>query len=50
MDRIVEVQEFTWEETKMVMRQLLLVVDFLHKHGIIHKDLKPENILLVRDD
>lgn len=30
----------------MIMTQLLLTVDFMHKSGIIHRDLKIENILI----
>lgn len=30
--------------------QLLMCLDFLHDHKIIHWDLKPENIMLVKED
>jgi calcium/calmodulin-dependent protein kinase I len=36
----------TEHETKKVMRQLLIAVDFMHSKSIIHRDLKPDNILI----
>ncbi|KAK8812182.1 hypothetical protein WA158_007416 [Blastocystis sp. Blastoise] len=37
-----------WDEQpiKYIMYQLLVGVEFLHKHKIIHRDLKPANLLL----
>ncbi len=36
----------TETQTKTVMEQLLLAVDYLHCHGVIHRDIKLENILI----
>lgn len=31
---------------KVIARQLLEGIDYMHRHGVIHTDIKPENILL----
>jgi len=33
----------------MYIYQLLLSIEFCHRHGVIHRDIKPEN-LLIDDD
>ncbi|PVU88167.1 hypothetical protein BB561_005989 [Smittium simulii] len=45
-DRIVEQGHFTENETRIIMLQLLLAINYLHFQGIVHRDIKPENILL----
>lgn len=38
--------KLTEEQAKLIMMQLLLSVDFMHKSGIVHRDIKLENILI----
>ncbi|GAV04402.1 hypothetical protein RvY_14685 [Ramazzottius varieornatus] len=46
LNRVVTVSE---KKTRMLMRQLLQVVEFMHSRNVVHRDLKPENILLDDD-
>jgi calcium/calmodulin-dependent protein kinase I len=44
--RIHQKQCYPEAEAKVLMRQLLEAVAYIHSKGIMHRDLKPENILL----
>jgi len=46
-DKIVEEGEYTEDEAKIILLQVLDAVEYLHSHGIAHRDLKPENILCI---
>ncbi|GIX65341.1 calcium dependent protein kinase CDPK7 [Babesia caballi] len=45
-DLINQRHRFTEAHTHRIICQLLQIVAYLHKCGIIHRDIKPENILL----
>lgn len=40
-------EKFSEQETRLVIRQILKGVSYLHSMGIVHRDLKPENVLHV---
>jgi len=45
-DRIQQKQFYPEHEGKVLIKNLLSAVGFVHSKGIMHRDLKPENILL----
>jgi len=44
-DRIVQRGRYTECQAAHAMRQMCVVLAYLHSHGIVHRDLKPENFL-----
>jgi len=44
-DKIVDEGEYTEDEAREVIYQILSAVEYLHMNQIAHRDLKPENIL-----
>ncbi|XP_045172596.2 phosphorylase b kinase gamma catalytic chain, skeletal muscle/heart isoform-like isoform X2 [Mercenaria mercenaria] len=45
-DYLTQVVTLSEKRTRMIMKQLLTAVEYLHSKNIVHRDLKPENILL----
>jgi calcium-dependent protein kinase len=45
MERLASKAMFNETSAAKVLLQILLAVDYLHKHGICHRDLKPSNFL-----
>ncbi|KAK2952058.1 putative Microtubule-associated serine/threonine-protein kinase 1 [Blattamonas nauphoetae] len=37
------------EHAKQYISEIILAVEFLHRHGIVHCDLKPDNLLIAAD-
>jgi len=44
-DRVAELKRFSESDAAEATRQMLLVVNYLHSHGVVHRDLKLENFL-----
>lgn len=49
-ERVRDHKKFSEAETAELMRQMLLAVNYMHSHGIVHRDLKLENFLFDKKD
>jgi len=49
-DRIKESKKLDEDKARYYFQQIILGLNYCHKHGIAHRDLKPENILLNTED
>ena len=36
------------EESKFYIAEILIAIEYMHKHGVCHRDLKPHNILCTK--
>jgi serine/threonine protein kinase, bacterial len=48
--KVAEVGRFSEVAVAGILSQLLLTIDTVHQHQIIHRDIKPDNIILRRRD
>ncbi len=48
--KVAEVGRFSEVAVIEILNQLLLTVDTVHQHQIIHRDIKPDNVILRRRD
>lgn len=49
-DRIIEKGSYSEDDARILVKQILQGVAYLHSQGIAHRDLKPENLLLKTKD
>ena len=41
-----------WEESRVIelLQEILTVLEFVHRHGVIHRDIKPDNLIRRNSD
>mmetsp|Transcript_25516 Transcript_25516/g.87414 ORF Transcript_25516/g.87414 Transcript_25516/m.87414 type:complete len:481 (-) Transcript_25516:147-1589(-) len=50
LDAMLNLGSYTEDEARLIMKQLLEALAYMHKQGVTHRDLKLENLLLAKRD
>lgn len=50
LDELLKVRPFSERKIQELLSELLPVLQFIHKQGVIHRDIKPENIMRRNSD
>lgn len=45
-ERLLEVKNYNESKAAHIIYQVLLAVNYMHRHKMVHRDLKPQNILI----
>ena len=48
-DLLVRIGSFPESQVRLLLGQLADALEFIHRHGVIHRDLKPGNVMLTPD-
>ncbi|KAJ8907282.1 hypothetical protein NDN08_007397 [Rhodosorus marinus] len=49
-EKIIAKGKYSEQDCATFCRQMLMMLDYCHKNGVVHRDLKPENFLLDSDN
>jgi calcium-dependent protein kinase len=44
-DRLSEAKQFSESEARVALQQILLMLDYMHSHNVVHRDVKLENLV-----
>jgi len=40
----------TFKDKQFYVAEMVVILEFLHKNGIVHRDFKPENLMLTKNN
>ena len=50
LDKIISLSKFSENQAAMIINQIMLAVNYMHKQNMSHRDLKHENLMCLSED
>ena len=50
LDKIISLSKFSENQAAMIINQIMLAVNYMHKQNMSHRDLKLENLMCLSED